>query len=345
MAELVIGAGSSHSPMVAFVGDDWLEWGKRDHQHPLLFTEDGRHVTYDEWLTEVGPRAADKLDPATCAAGASRVDAAVAKLAHALIEARLDVLIIVGDDQDEHLLSGNRPPFLIYHGASITNDVANTGDDGLPLQTVGGRREPRRDGLNMMQRISLGYLEPERAVEYPVAADLAGHLIDQALDANFDIASSDGLPIAGRGMGHAYGFVVRRLLPAGTKLLPIMVNTYSPPSQPRVGRCRDFGVMLRQAIDAYPYDVRVGVVASGGLSHFIIMEELDRAVLAAFERGDLDELVAIPEATWQSGTSEIKNWITAGAVCHDKQFEVIDYVPGYRTAAGTGTGLGFALWR
>jgi hypothetical protein len=33
----------------------------------------------------------------------------------------------------------------------------------------------------------------------------------------------------------------------------------------------------------------------------------------------------------------------AGA-CDHLAFEVIDYVPGYRTAAGTGTGLAFASW-
>ena len=32
-------------------------------------------------------------------------------------------------------------------------------------------------------------------------------------------------------------------------------------------------------------------------------------------------------------------------MCEGFDFEVVDYVPGYRTPAGTGTGLAFAIWR
>jgi hypothetical protein len=102
--------------------------------------------------------------------------------------------------------------------------------------------------------------------------------------------------------------------------------------------------MLRDSIASFPGDARVGVIASGGLSHFLVLEDLDREVIAAFERQDFDALTAIPETTYVSGTSEIKNWIVAGSTCRDLSFELVDYVPGYRTPAATGTGLGFGLW-
>jgi hypothetical protein len=137
---------------------------------------------------------------------------------------------------------------------------------------------------------------------------------------------------------------MRRLAPPTLPIVPIMINTYNPPSQPRAARCRDFGRMVRMAVDSFPGHDRIGVLASGGLSHFLVLEDLDREVLAALERGDLDALCAIPEATFVAGTSEIKNWIAAGAACHDLTFGVVDYVPGYRTPAGSGTGLAFATW-
>ena len=34
-------------------------------------------------------------------------------------------------------------------------------------------------------------------------------------------------------------------------------------------------------VTAFPADARVGIAASGGLSHFVVDEELDRAFLAA----------------------------------------------------------------
>jgi len=90
---------------------------------------------------------------------------------------------------------------------------------------------------------------------------------------------------------------------------------------------------------------RVGIVASGGLSHFLVSEDLDHRVLEACAAGDTDTLAAIPEVVLQSGTSEIKNWITVAAACQGLHFKLIDYIPGYRTLAGTGTGLAFATWQ
>jgi hypothetical protein len=313
---------------VTMTGADWLEWGQRDLKHPMLYTRAGVNLTYQQQLAAVGETLVDRSSPERCQSGAERVQAAVARLQAAISEARLDAVVIVGDDQDEHLLADNLPPFLVYWGDTITN--AGIDDfDQLPA---------------LAQHYLPGYREPEGPRTYPVAADLARHLIAAALADDFDVAASQRLPREGHGMGHAFGFPLRRLLAAEVPIVPIMVNTYNPPSQPRATRCAAFGTMVRQAIDSWPGSARVGVIASGGLSHFLVLEDLDREVLAALERNDLAALTAIPEATYTAGTSEIKNWIVAAAACHDRRFELIDYVPGYRTPAGSGTGLGFALW-
>ena len=328
MAELVLGVGSSHSPMVTMTGDDWLEWGRNDLRHPMLYTRDGRHVSYDERLGDVGDTMTALSTPERCRDGADRVQAAVAELHRTLADADLDAVVVVGDDQDEHLRADNLPPFLVYWGDSITND--GTGDiSDLPL---------------LQQHYLPGYREPDGPRTYPVATDLALHLIAEALAADFDVASSRRLPVDGQGMGHAFGFPVRRLLGDGPPLVPVMVNTYNAPSRPTAARCAAFGRLLRAAIESFPGTARVGLVASGGLSHFVVLEDLDREVLDALARHDLDALTAIPEATYVAGTSEIKNWIVVAAACHDRTFDVVDYVPGYRTPAGTGTGLAFARW-
>ena len=330
MAQLVLGVGSSHSPMVSLSGQDWLVWGEGDHDHPGMFTREGNHRTYQERLDEVGDTLADRLAPEVCRAGADRVGAAVARLGQAIAEAELDALIIVGDDQDEHLLSHNRPPFYLYHGETIVNEGLGELDAVPPI---------RRAFLP-------GYREPGGSRAYPVATDLAHHLIEVAVDHEIDVATGDRLPDIERGMGHAFGFPMRRLVAQTAELpiVPVMVNTYYPPSQPRAGRCRSLGSAIRAAVDSYSGHDRVGIVASGGLSHFLVLEDLDREVLELLERNDLDTLCSWPEATWVSGTSEVKNWIAVASACHDLAFEVVDYVPGYRTPAGSGTGLAFALW-
>jgi 3-O-methylgallate 3,4-dioxygenase len=86
-------------------------------------------------------------------------------------------------------------------------------------------------------------------------------------------------------------------------------------------------------------------MASGGLSHFLVNETLDAAVIDAIRRGDLDALASLPASTLQSGSSEIRNWICVAAAARDLALEWVSYVPGYRSSALTGVGLCFAHWR
>ena len=76
--------------------------------------------------------------------------------------------------------------------------------------------------------------------------------------------------------------------------------------------------------------------ASGGFNHFVLDEELDHKALKALQDKDVDVIASLPLERLQSGTSEIRNWFaTAGAVQH-LEMEVFDYVPCYRSPAGTG---------
>ena len=54
-------------------------------------------------------------------------------------------------------------------------------------------------------------------------------------------------------------------------------------------------------------------------------------------------LGGIPEAKLQSGSSEIKNWIVAAGALTDLDFELVDYVPGYRSPVD-GRRNGLAGW-
>jgi 3-O-methylgallate 3,4-dioxygenase len=125
-----------------------------------------------------------------------------------------------------------------------------------------------------------------------------------------------------------------------------MLNTYYPPNQPTLRRCYALGQAMRRAIESWPSDKRVALFASGGLSHFVVDEKLDRAVLDAMLRDDAEALTGFPEEMMVSGTSEIRNWVTvAGAVSGSGlDMEIVDYVPLYRSEAGTGLGAGFAQW-
>ena len=148
------------------------------------------------------------------------------------------------------------------------------------------------------------------------------------------------------GEGHAFGFVHRRMMEdAVIPIVPLALNTYFPPNQPRPRRCFQLGQALRRAVQGARDVARVGILASGGLSHFTVDEELDRRVLDALRNKDGESLCTLPLEKLNSGNSEIRNWITLAGACEHLTVGWQDYVPCYRSAAGTGCGMGFALLR
>ena len=67
---------------------------------------------------------------------------------------------------------------------------------------------------------------------------------------------------------------------------------------------------------------------------------------ANIANNDVAKLTDYPDTRFRAGTSEIKNWIIlAGAMAGDGlQMNLVDYVPCYRSEAGTGNAMCFAYW-
>src|SRR5262249_3599834 len=95
-------------------------------------------------------------------------------------------------------------------------------------------------------------------------------------------------------------------------------NTLCPPNQSTAKRSYRFGQVIKEAIESWPSEKRVAVFASGGMSHFVIDEEFDRKFVSALKSRDKDYLTSIPLKDLQSGTSELKSWISlAGLLVRD----------------------------
>ncbi len=258
------------------------------------------------------------------------VQGAIARLGEVLRDAKLDALIVCGDDQNELYHHDNMPGILVYYGESIRN---------VPLAPV---EEP-----NWGWRASARWYEEKAPRDYPVNAALARHLIDELIDREFDLAASDAVP-DGEGEGHAVGFVHKRIMQEWRRTSCRSCRSASTPTTRRTSRRRGAatGSARRSAPRSNPIRriSRVGIIGSGGLSHFVVDEELDRGLLDMLKGKDAAGIASLPREKLNSGSSEIRNWIAvAGAVEH-LSLEWSLYEPGYRTPAGTGTGLGFAYW-
>ena len=129
-------------------------------------------------------------------------------------------------------------------------------------------------------------------------------------------------------------------------IVPVFQNTCYPPNHVSPARAYDFGTAIGAAIEAWDRDARVAVVASGGLSHFVVDEEVDRTILRALSDRDADTLRSLPRHRLYSATSESLNWVALGGAMAGTglAMDLVDYTPVYRTEAGTGGGWAFALW-
>ncbi|HLI21635.1 MAG TPA: hypothetical protein VKV32_10985 [Stellaceae bacterium] len=327
MAKLAAAFASSHSVMLTCELEDWLtKFRDRDDRLPF-YDKLGRPLTWQQVLAEAPPNAASLIAPEAITARYHETQRAMDRMGEELRGARLDALIICGDDQYELFHDDNMPSIAIYYGDAIVN--------------VAQPPEPDPDWYKRAQQRRA---EPKAPVTYPCHGKLALHLIEGLCAKGFDISAVKTIPPQ-EGEGHAYSFVHHRYLHGSpVPIVPVFLNTYNPPNQPVPQRCVEFGRAVGELVAAFPDDIRVGIMGSGGMSHFRVEEDLDRAVLDACKRKDIAFLGALPPYRLLAGSSEIRNWIVAAAAAQHLDVTWSAYIPGYRTLALSGTGLGFARW-
>lgn len=328
MAEIVLGVGTSHSPLLILEGDEWHARAAADYANPNLTLSDGRVLGYERLVAERGEPFREVAVSEVFNEIAERCHAGLDRLADEIARAEPDVVVVVGDDQGELYTAGNIPAIALFRGSEIVTHPM-TGDLPPWMSQVAATY-----GMDEVRRFAA---HPE------LAADLIAGLIER----DIDLAVCTDVPnpeIAG--FGHAFGFPIQRLFQGkAIPIVPIMLNTYFPPNVLSAARCHHIGLALRDAILASPLDLRVAVLASGGLSHFVVDEALDRQVMDNLGSDGAEALRSIPGEALREGSSEILNWIlTAGAVS-DLPLQWTEYEPIHRTAGGTGIGIGFAVWR
>ncbi|OYW85125.1 MAG: protocatechuate 3,4-dioxygenase [Sphingobium sp. 32-64-5] len=330
MARIVLGIGTSHGPMLVTKPEQWASRIAFDKAVDHAWR--GGSWRFEQLLAERSDQGfEEQITPQAMAAHEARCQAALDELADRFAKAGIDVAVIIGNDQmeifDERLI----PAFSVFYGEDITNYE-------FPPERLAKLPPGIEQSLP-------GYIPGGGAV-YPGQSELARSIIGQAMADGFDVAAMKELPKPET--PHAFGFVYRRIMRDNpVPSVPVLVNTFYPPNQPTVQRCHDFGRSVLRGIEAWESDARVAVFASGGLSHFVIDEGVDRLLLDAIMARDIGPVADLGEAVFQDGTSEIKNWVPLVGMMAELGLEpeIIDYVPCYRSAAGTGNAMGFVCWR
>ena len=331
MAQLVGVFNTSHSPFCYMPPERWNE------------VRASRSLRADVPLDDVD---ANKKK-------AERIQNSFATLRRKLAEARPDVVVIFGDDQQECFDFSNFPAFAVYVGEEF--------EGALSARDAGFGR-PAADG---------GERPPATRARLKGHPELSVSILTGLMQHGFDPAFSMDMPKPEHGIGHAFLRPAESLTDLQTPVLPLLINCYYAP-QPTAMRCYQFGKAVRAIIEAHPGDLRVAVVGSGGLWHTpgakdaYLDEEFDRTLLRYMEAGDARGMAEyfdnyrIPEGDTsqnvrergrhstgmpgfggpQGGTRETCNWIAAAAVADGARATVVDYVPVYASPIGAG----FAYW-
>jgi len=173
----------------------------------------------------------------------------------------------------------------------------------------------------------------------------AQHIAKVALDDEFEPSISHHLAL-----DHGFCIPLMKMeLPKLPRIVPIVVNNLEPP-MPSIRRCFAWGKLLAKAIASYPENIRVAILASGGLSHSIgeptmgaIDEAFDRDCIAAFKAGAEGPLTKLLDERMEAagnGTHEVRNWVIAHAAAGSRGFDLIDY----RAMPEVYVGCGWASW-
>ena len=164
--------------------------------------------------------------------------------------------------------------------------------------------------------------------EYPLHEALANAILEQGVADGFDLALSWEAPV-----DHAFLSPVNTL--HGSRpippLVPIFVNAFVAP-QPTARRCFAFGQHIARVVARSPWNV--GIIATGGLSHFPELSlprvgetdtVFDRKLIHWMEKGEHEPLQALTsDELDKSGEHEFLNWmVLLGAVtpaCADVRY-------------------------
>nr|WSY49419.1 hypothetical protein OG999_04165 [Streptomyces sp. NBC_00886] len=334
MARIVTGIGSSHGPQLKMAPELWHVRGTADRRSDSLAFRGGTYsfaelATLREDFTD---QCASEVQTRRAASCQSALD----DLGRHLEKADVDVLVIVSSDHKEVYDDELLPAFAVYWGDEVAHVPFTQAQlDAMP------------PGL---AEAAFGDV-PDHLITRPTASALARHLIEETVGVGFDTAASKRLPAgdyANHSIPHGFGFIYQRILgeTSAVPFVPVFVNTFYEPNPPTARRCVAFGEALAAAIASFPEDIRVGLVASGGLSHFVVDEELDQRFLTALRAGDTAALTEFTPEEMRSGSSELRNWITIAAAANVAGLTVdsVRYEPCYRTEAGTGNAMGFVTW-
>src|ERR1700693_4239131 len=168
MAKIVLGIGTSHTPLLSLPPEMWPEYARGDERNPELAYPPHGYVMSFPQAVETLKGTTRYEGPAPFKAQAAAFKVALDTLATTLQAADPDITVIISDDQDEWFYEHNMPRFAVYWGDSVPL---------IPRSVIPGASE-------MATMIASGY--GDVAMDVPVASHFGRYLVEYLSDHDFD---------------------------------------------------------------------------------------------------------------------------------------------------------------
>ena len=164
--------------------------------------------------------------------------------------------------------------------------------------------------------------------DYKVHDELANLILRRCIENDFDLSFSTEAQL-----DHAFLIPLHFIMPEREiPLVPVWVNCLIEP-QPRPKRCYKFGQLLAEVIR--DSNCNVGVLATGGLSHFPQLDlgrvgevntEFDKRLLELLEEGDGRRVSQYSyEELAEAGEHELLNWMCLLGMVGNSKARVLAY--------------------
>ncbi|MGH7310525.1 MAG: hypothetical protein ACREK6_17710 [Candidatus Rokuibacteriota bacterium] len=219
---------------------------------------------------------------------------AIARMGERFVARKADALIVVADDHLNAFSFNCVPAFCIRIGTTVQRMV--------------------QDHAEAFDKV----LE-HMPLQYPLHEALGTSILERGVEDGFDLALSWEAPI-----DHAFLSPVNTMLGKHPipPLVPIFVNAFVAP-QPTARRCFQLGQHIARVVAKSPWNV--GIIATGGLSHFpeLLLSRVgetdtvfDRRLIHWMEHGEHEPLLELtPAELHKTGSHEFLNWmVLLGAV-------------------------------
>ncbi|WP_129667078.1 hypothetical protein [Phytoactinopolyspora endophytica] len=221
--------------------------------------------------------------------------------------ARLDALVVVATDHYETFRLEHYPTFCL----GLADEYEGWGEFGNPAGVVRG------------------------------APAFSAGVLAGLMERGFDVSRSHEMPL-----DHSFMVPLVKLNLLDVPVTPLFLNCNTPPL-PSLRRCHDLGVAVRDVVAGFPGELRVGVLGTGGVSHWVglprfgdVNEEWDRRFLALLGDGRLEEILewSDDDILDQAGNGalEIRTWILTQGASGGPAGRLLGYQPMPEWSIGIG---------